>query len=69
MIALDEALEALAEVDERKSRVVEMRFFGGLTEAEAAEALKVSPETVRRDLRLARSWLLLRLSGEDLDGV
>jgi RNA polymerase sigma-70 factor, ECF subfamily len=69
LIALDEALDSLAEVDERKSRVVEMRFFGGLTEAETAEALKVSPETVRRDLRLARSWLLLRLSGEDLDGV
>src|SRR5262245_9467842 len=69
LIALDEALDALAEVDERKSRVVEMRFFGGLTETETAEALKVSPETVRRDLRLAKSWLLLRLSGEDLDGV
>jgi len=69
LIALDEALDALAEFDERKSRVVEMRFFGGLTESETSEALKVSPETVRRDWRLAKSWLLLKLSGEDLDEI
>ena len=69
LIALDEALAGLAGVDERKSRVVEMRFFGGLTEAETAEALKVSPETIRRDWRLAKSWLLLKLSGENPDGA
>jgi RNA polymerase sigma-70 factor, ECF subfamily len=68
LVALDEALAALAEADERKARVVELRFFGGLTEAETAEALKVSPETVRRDWRLAKSWLRHRLSGGDLDG-
>src|SRR5262249_27189887 len=62
LLALDEALTALAEIDERKSHVVEMRFFGGLSEQEMAEALNVSPETVRRDWRLAKSWLLRRLS-------
>ncbi len=67
LVALDEALSALAEVDERKARVVELRFFGGLTEDETAEALKVSLGTVRRDWRLAKSWLLLKLSGESLD--
>lgn len=67
LVALDEALTALAEVDERKARVVELRFFGGLTEAEMAETLKVSPETVRRDWRLAKSWLLLKMSGGNLD--
>ena len=67
IVALDEALSALAEVDERKARVVELRFFGGLTEDETAEALKVSLGTVRRDWRLAKSWLLLKLSGENLD--
>jgi ECF sigma factor len=61
LVALDEALTALAGVDERKARVVELRFFGGLTEAEMSETLKVSPETVRRDWRLAKSWLLLKL--------
>ncbi len=61
LLALDEALTALAEIDDRKSKVVEMRFFGGLSEQEMAEALDVSPETVRRDWRLAKSWLLRRL--------
>jgi RNA polymerase sigma factor (sigma-70 family) len=60
---VDEALTALARVDERKSKVVELRFFAGLTEAEIAEVLRVSPETVRRDWRLAKSWLLRFLSG------
>lgn len=67
LLALDEALNALAQTDERKSRVVELRFFGGLTEAETAEALNVSPETVRRDWRLAKSWLQLWLNGANLD--
>jgi RNA polymerase sigma factor (TIGR02999 family) len=62
LVALDEALSALSELDERKGRVVEMRFFGGLNEKEISEALTVSQETVRRDWRLAKSWLRRRLS-------
>jgi RNA polymerase sigma-70 factor, ECF subfamily len=61
LIALDEALDALAQVDARKARVVEMRFFGGLSVAEAAGALKVSEETVTRDWRLAKVWLFREL--------
>jgi RNA polymerase sigma-70 factor (ECF subfamily) len=63
LVALDDALEALARVDARKSQVVELRFFGGLTVEETAEALKVSPETVLRDWRLAKVWLLREVSG------
>jgi RNA polymerase sigma factor (TIGR02999 family) len=63
LVALDDALKALAQVDPRKSQVVEMRYFGGLTVGETAEALKVSPETVMRDWKLARSWLLRELAG------
>jgi RNA polymerase sigma-70 factor (ECF subfamily) len=55
-------LSALSELDERKGRVVEMRFFGGLSEKEIAEALRVSQETVRRDWRLSKSWLRRKLS-------
>jgi RNA polymerase sigma-70 factor, ECF subfamily len=62
VVALDEALSALAVIDERKARVVELRHFGGLTEKETAAVLKVSGETVRRDWRLAKSWLLRRLT-------
>jgi len=61
LVALDDALDALAKVDERKSRVIEMRFFGGLSVQETAEALHVSPETVMRDWKLARAWLLRQL--------
>ena len=57
MIALDEALENLAAVDQRKSQVVELRFFGGLSIDETAEVLKVSPGTVMRDWTLAKAWL------------
>ena len=57
VVALDEALQALATFDERKSRVIEMRFFGGLSVEETASALKVSPDTVMRDWRLAKVWL------------
>ncbi len=57
MVALDEALNSLAELDARQSRVVELRFFGGLSVEETAEVLKVSPGTVRRDWSLARAWL------------
>src|SRR4030095_1177711 len=62
VLALDEALSELAKVDESKARGVEMRFFGGLTEKEAAAALNISAETARRDWRLAKSWLLRQLS-------
>ena len=57
LVALDEALLSLAELDPRQSKVVELRFFGGLTNEEAAEVLKVSVRTVRRDWNFARSWL------------
>ena len=67
LLAIDEAIDALANFDARKAEVVVMRFFGGLTEAEIAEALHVSPETVRRDWRLAKAWLLQKLSGEKTD--
>jgi RNA polymerase sigma factor (TIGR02999 family) len=62
LVALDDALKALAVVDERKSKVVELRFFGGLSIEEAAEVLRVSPETVVRDWKLAKVWLLRELS-------
>ena len=64
VLAVDEALKRLAKVDDRKSRVVEMRFFGGLSVEETAEVLKVSPETVARDWRLAKAWLLREMSGK-----
>jgi RNA polymerase sigma factor (TIGR02999 family) len=67
LVALDDALDALSRIDERKSRVVEMRFFGGLSVEETAEVLKVSPDTVMRDWRLAKAWLLRELSGEGND--
>ena len=62
LLALDEALERLAVLNERQSRVVELRYFGGLNEDEVAEALKVSPRTVRSDWSLARAWLYRELS-------
>ena len=62
--ALDAAVRKLAVVDERKSRVVEMRFFGGLSVQESAEVLKVSQDTVMRDWKLAKAWLLRELNGE-----
>ena len=65
MLALDEALNALAKFDERKSRVAELRFFAGLTVDETAEALSVSPETVNRDWRLAKAWLRKELEHSD----
>jgi RNA polymerase sigma factor (TIGR02999 family) len=61
LVALDDALNTLAEIDPRKARVVELRFFGGLSVPETAAVLKVSPETVLRDWKLARSWLLAEL--------
>jgi RNA polymerase sigma factor (TIGR02999 family) len=67
IVAIDDALSQLAALDSRKSQVVELRFFGGLSEVEIAEVLKVSPETVRRDWRFAKSWLHRVLSGEKDD--
>jgi RNA polymerase sigma factor (TIGR02999 family) len=63
MVAIDAALDALARLDERQSKVVELRFFGGLSIDETAEVLKVSSATVRRDWSLARAWLRRELSG------
>ena len=64
LVALDDALEALARMDERKSRVIELRFFGGLSVEETATVLGVSPETVMRDWKLAKAWLMRELRGE-----
>jgi RNA polymerase sigma-70 factor, ECF subfamily len=70
LLALDDALNRLAKMDERKSQVVEMRFFGGLSVDESAEVLKVSPETVMRDWKLAKAWLLREVGGgENFDGA
>ncbi|MDZ7636789.1 MAG: ECF-type sigma factor [Bryobacterales bacterium] len=63
VLALNEALDDLARFDPRKSRVIELRFFGGLSIEETSEVLVVSVETVKRDFRMARAWLLARLSG------
>ncbi len=62
ILALHEALERLGNMDERKARVVEMKFFGGLTIEEIAEVLQISPETVKRDWKFARTWLLRELA-------
>jgi RNA polymerase sigma factor (TIGR02999 family) len=64
VLALDEALDALARIDPRKSRVVELRYFIGLNIEETAEVLGVSVDTVKRDWRMARAWLLAELAGE-----
>lgn len=64
LLAVDEALKQLAVVDARKSEVVELRFFGGLTVEETATALRVSQETVMRDWKLAKAWLLRELGHE-----
>jgi RNA polymerase sigma-70 factor (ECF subfamily) len=68
LVALDDALERLAAVDPRKSQVVELRFFGGLSVDETAEVLKVSEVTVRRDWQFAKAWLLHELRDEKRDG-
>lgn len=67
LIALDDALNALATVDERKGKVVELRFFGGLSVEETAHVLEVSPDTVMRDWKMAKVWLLREMSGEMRD--
>jgi len=69
LIALNDALVALAQGDPRKARVVELRYFGGLSVEDTAAVLRVSVETVTRDWRLARGWLLLQIRGADGSGV
>ena len=64
VVALDDALQNLSALDERKGRVVELRYFGGLSVEETAVVLKVSPETVARDWRFAKTWLLRELSSQ-----
>jgi RNA polymerase sigma-70 factor (ECF subfamily) len=68
LVALDDAMNALARLDPRKVQVVEMRFFGGLSVEETAEVLKVSSVTVKRDWRAARTWLYRELTGATNDG-
>jgi RNA polymerase sigma factor (TIGR02999 family) len=63
LLALDKALDSLFRIDARKSRVVELRYFGGLSVEETAEFLRISPETVKRDWRMARVWLFGELTG------
>jgi len=65
LVGLDDALEALAAIDPRKSRIMELRFFGSLSVEETAAVLKVSPETVLRDSRLAKSWLWRELNSRE----
>jgi RNA polymerase sigma factor (TIGR02999 family) len=67
LLALDDALEELAAFDPRKARVVELRYFGGLTIDEAAEVLQISHATVERDLRMAKAWLYRAMSTADAD--
>ena len=69
LVALDDALDALARVDPRKVQVVEMRFFGGLSVEETAEVLKISPVTVMRDWNTAKAWLYRELTGGATDGL
>lgn len=65
LVALDDALKGLAEVDARQARIVELRYFGGLTIEETAESLAISPTSVKREWRTARLWLLRELRGDD----
>ena len=69
LVALDDAMKALAQIDPRKEQVVEMRFFGGLSVEETAEVLKVSSVTVMRDWSTAKAWLYRELGGEKSDGL
>jgi len=69
LVALDDALKALTAQDPRKGQVVELRFFGGLSVEETATVLKVSPETVMRDWKLAKSWLRRELRGANKSGA
>jgi RNA polymerase sigma factor (TIGR02999 family) len=62
MVAIDDALEVLGRVDPRKAKVIELRFFGGLSVEETAEVLKISPQSVMRDWKMARAWLMAELA-------
>jgi RNA polymerase sigma factor (TIGR02999 family) len=64
ILALHEAIESLSKIDARKGRVVELRYFGGLSVEETAEVMGISPETVKRDWRMAKAWLFSALTGE-----
>ena len=64
LVALDDAMNTLAEMDPRKVRVIELRYFGGLSVEEAAEVLKISGQTVKRDWKLAKAWLLREMRGQ-----
>jgi RNA polymerase sigma factor (TIGR02999 family) len=68
LLALEDALVRLEQMDGRKAKVIELRFFGGLSVEEAAEVLKVSPQTVMRDWRMARVWLARELRGDKPQG-
>jgi RNA polymerase sigma factor (TIGR02999 family) len=68
LVRLDEALEDLATFDSRKARVVELRYFGGLTSQEAAAVLRVSPQTINRDWSLAKAWLIHEMRRKEADG-
>lgn len=68
MLALDRALDSLARLDARKGRVVELRYFGGLSLEETAEVLNISPVTAKRDWKMAKAWLLAELTGKDATG-
>jgi RNA polymerase sigma-70 factor (ECF subfamily) len=63
IVAIDDALRTLSEMDTRKARVIELRFFGGLSVEETAEVLKISPQSVMRDWKLAKAWLMRELAG------
>lgn len=69
LVALDDAMQALARLDSRKARVVELRFFGGLSVEETAEALKVSPMTVMRDWNTAKAWLYREISNGSVSEI
>jgi RNA polymerase sigma factor (TIGR02999 family) len=69
LLALDDALEVLAKLDSRKARVVELRYFGGLTVEETAEVLKISPDSVMRDWRLAKPWLAREVTRGERHGA
>src|SRR5260370_14116482 len=66
LVAIDDALKTLAEMDPRKSRVIELRFLGGLSVDETAEVLKISPQSVMRDWKLAKAWLMRELTSRPL---
>jgi RNA polymerase sigma factor (TIGR02999 family) len=62
IVAIDEALDALAQIDPRKAKVIELRFFGGLSVEETSEVLRISPQSVMRDWKMARAWLMAEVA-------